>query len=50
MYYLCENVYIVNGAVNAAIYDFNNNLLYQVSEKPKELLNKCLSGEKSFKK
>ena len=48
MYYLCENVYIVNGAINAAIYDFNNNLLYQVSEKPKELLNKCLSGEKSF--
>lgn len=48
MYYLCKNVYVVYGAVNAAIYDFNKNKLYQLPNPARKLLEKCLRGEKDF--
>ena len=39
---LKENVYLVNGATNAAIYDFNKNCLYSISQEAKRLLNSVL--------
>lgn len=42
MFILKENVYLVNGAVNAAIYDFNKNYLYSINRDAKELLNATL--------
>lgn len=48
MYYLCENVYLVNGAVNAAVYDLTNNRLYQLPKPANELLHKCLKNETDF--
>ncbi|WP_394869697.1 radical SAM protein [Clostridioides difficile] len=39
---LKENVYLVNGATNVAIYDFNKNYLYSVSKEAKKLLNSVL--------
>lgn len=45
MYYLCKNVYVVDGAVNAAIYDLNRHLLYQLSKAASLLLYKCLEED-----
>lgn len=45
MYYLSENVYLVNGAINAAVYDLNRNLIYQLPKPAKDLLNKCLEED-----
>lgn len=39
---LRKNVYMVKGAVNAAIYDFNKNYLYSINEDAKKLLESVL--------
>lgn len=43
--YLRENVYLVDGCVNAAIYDLNNGNLYRISGGSKSLLFSLLHGE-----
>lgn len=42
--YLKDNVYFVEGKVNAAFYDLNTGDLYQVSEDAKTLINKNLNN------
>lgn len=44
MLYLESNVYLVDGAENAAIYDINNGELYQINKEAKHLLNKVLNN------
>lgn len=45
MWYLCENVYMVTGYENAAIYDFNRNLLFQLNSEAKNTLIRALKEE-----
>ena len=44
--YLNKNVYIVNGAVNAAIYDLNNGELYQISNEANTLITQVIENER----
>ena len=44
-WYLERNVYLVDGRVNAAFYDFNHGRLVHVSEEGKKLLRRVLGQE-----
>ena len=48
MLYLENNVYIVNGKVNAAFYDFNHGRLVHISEAAKNLLHRVIGKESSL--
>ena len=45
MWYLYENIYLVDGKCNAAIYDLNNGFLYQINSEAKQLMERILSEE-----
>lgn len=47
--YLQSNVYLVDGAVNGAIYDLNTGELYQIENKAKNLLHRVIDGNTSIK-
>ena len=47
MWYLEKNVYLVEGKIKAAFYDFNNKRLVHVSEDAKKLLKKILDAKKN---
>ena len=47
MLYLNDNVYLVDGKINAAFYDFNHGRLVHVSEDAKNLLQRVLGNESS---
>lgn len=50
MWYVCKNVYFVEGKSNAAFYDLNNNNLYQISDEARILINKVLTSETELDK
>ena len=47
MWYLKPNVYLVDGKINAAIYDLNNGELYHINTEAKELLHRVFNRENS---
>ena len=42
--YLNRNVYIIDGAINAALYDLNKGELYQIGSKAKDLIHRIIEN------
>ncbi len=43
-----ENVIVVNGACNSAIYDFNTNLIYSINSESAEFIKSLVRHQKAF--